>query len=348
VNLRILAAILAVAIMSACEKEIVVATTTLPDAQVGVPYSQQLQGRNVDRWVLLTGMLPPGLQLSPTAADWSALDYGGLCLYRPGPPAAGICSDCVGRSGFVAGRPVGVTIMALNERVTGRFNALAENVKCPYCLTSVSSKADVCLGCRRDVRRLLIAEARVKELEENLPSEKPEAVSDTSSLTTQIILAFYALTTLTSWIEIAGYADNASKFVAIPSAIVTAAALSFATPVCRLTYLFFVGFGQPAFVCLALLALDIAPISNLPALAPPALAEGFQAGATMALAGIFASRFWLRKPVELGWSALWQQGSEFDRFERVALRIAGIATPLVTIGAKLLPFLFPDWFPSGK
>jgi hypothetical protein len=65
VNLRILAAILAVAIMSACEKEIVVATTTLPDAQVGVPYSQQLQGQNVDRWVLLTGMLPPGLQLSP-------------------------------------------------------------------------------------------------------------------------------------------------------------------------------------------------------------------------------------------------------------------------------------------
>jgi hypothetical protein len=238
--------------------------------------------------------------------------------------------------------------MALNERVTERFNALAENVKCPYCLTSVSSKADVCLGCRRDVRRLVAAEARVRELEKKLPPEEPEAVPDSSTVTTQIILAFYVLTTLTSWLEIAGYADNASKFVAIPSAIMTAAALSYAIPVCRLTYLFFVGFGQPAFVCLALLALDITPISNLPVIAPPALAEGFQAGATMALAGIFAARFWLRKPVELGWSALWQQGSEFDRFERVALRIAGIATPIVGFGSKLLPFLFPDWFPSGK
>jgi hypothetical protein len=64
-NLRILALILAVTVLSACGKEIAVATTTLPDAQVGVPYSQQLQGQNVDRWVLLTGVLPPGLQLSP-------------------------------------------------------------------------------------------------------------------------------------------------------------------------------------------------------------------------------------------------------------------------------------------
>lgn len=64
-TLRILAAVLVVAALSACQKEIAVGTTTLPDAKVGVPYSQQLQGQNVDRWVLLTGVLPPGLQLSP-------------------------------------------------------------------------------------------------------------------------------------------------------------------------------------------------------------------------------------------------------------------------------------------
>lgn len=237
--------------------------------------------------------------------------------------------------------------MAIDARLEKKFTAAAESVKCPYCLTTVSAKADVCLGCRRDVRRLIAAEARIKDLEKKVPADNPEA-PDTSSLTTQIILAFYVLTTLTSWIEIAGYADDASKFVAIPSAIATAIALLFALPVCRLTYLFFVGFGQPAFVCTALLALDIAPMSSLPDLALPALAEGLQAGGTMALAGLFAAKFWFRKPVELGWSELWQQGSEFDHFERVALRIAGIATPIVTLGSKLLPMVFPDLFPSGK
>lgn len=64
-RLNVLAAIFVILVGSACEKEIAVATTTLPDAQVGVRYSQQLQGQNVDRWVLLTGVLPPGLQLSP-------------------------------------------------------------------------------------------------------------------------------------------------------------------------------------------------------------------------------------------------------------------------------------------
>lgn len=236
--------------------------------------------------------------------------------------------------------------MDLDHRLTEKKSSpQANSVKCPYCLTSVSSKADVCLGCRRDVRRIIVAEARVRELESHLPREKAD--ENEAGLTTQIILAFYVLTTLTSWIEISGYADNASKFVAIPSAIATAVALTSVVPVCRLTYLFFVGFGQPAFVCLALLALDIAPVSSLPELAPPALKEGFQAGATMALAGVFAAKFWYRRRVELGWSELWEQGSEFDRFERVALRIAGIATPLVTFGSKFLPIL-SGWLQPAK
>jgi hypothetical protein len=68
----------------------------------------------------------------------------------------------------------------------------------------------------------------------------------------------------------------------------------------------------------------------------------------MVLAGTFVAKLWLRKPVELGWSEGRVQGTEFDRFERMALRIAGIATPLVTVGSKLAPILFPNVFPAGK
>ncbi len=39
-------------------------TTSIPDGEVGVPYSVQLQGENVDSWSLTTGVLPPGIGLN--------------------------------------------------------------------------------------------------------------------------------------------------------------------------------------------------------------------------------------------------------------------------------------------
>lgn len=48
----------------ACDDKLAITTSMLPDAAVGVAYSVQLDGLNVDRWVLFSGTLPPGIQLS--------------------------------------------------------------------------------------------------------------------------------------------------------------------------------------------------------------------------------------------------------------------------------------------
>lgn len=64
-HLKLLVLLGVLVVATACDKPLTVSTTSLPDAQVGVAYQQQLTGGNVDRWVLLSGVLPPGLSLSP-------------------------------------------------------------------------------------------------------------------------------------------------------------------------------------------------------------------------------------------------------------------------------------------
>jgi hypothetical protein len=48
----------------ACDDSLTIATSSLPDATIGVPYNMQLDGEHVDRWVLFSGVLPPGIQLT--------------------------------------------------------------------------------------------------------------------------------------------------------------------------------------------------------------------------------------------------------------------------------------------
>jgi|SRR5215510_8754494 len=58
--------LVALAILSAaCSNDLTITTTALPDGAVGVKYAFQLTGNEVDRWSLLSGNLPPGLQLKP-------------------------------------------------------------------------------------------------------------------------------------------------------------------------------------------------------------------------------------------------------------------------------------------
>jgi putative Ig domain-containing protein len=52
----------------ACEENLAIMTSMLPDASVGVAYNVQLEGTNVDRWVLFSGTLPPGIQLTNEGA----------------------------------------------------------------------------------------------------------------------------------------------------------------------------------------------------------------------------------------------------------------------------------------
>jgi hypothetical protein len=61
----LLAAALAAGFLSAaCGSDVEITTTSLPNATVGISYSYQLAGNNVEHWALLSGVLPPGIQLN--------------------------------------------------------------------------------------------------------------------------------------------------------------------------------------------------------------------------------------------------------------------------------------------
>jgi hypothetical protein len=47
-----------------CNSSVAITTASVPSGTVGQPYSVQLQGKGVGTWSVLTGTLPPGLQLS--------------------------------------------------------------------------------------------------------------------------------------------------------------------------------------------------------------------------------------------------------------------------------------------
>jgi hypothetical protein len=50
--------------LAACDRDLSISTSELPDATVGVAYSARLAGDHVDRWALFSGVLPPGIQLT--------------------------------------------------------------------------------------------------------------------------------------------------------------------------------------------------------------------------------------------------------------------------------------------
>jgi hypothetical protein len=63
--LSILLAIATALATATCSGDLRVTTSSLPDGTVGMAYSAQLMGEDVDRWALLSGNLPPGVSLNP-------------------------------------------------------------------------------------------------------------------------------------------------------------------------------------------------------------------------------------------------------------------------------------------
>lgn len=233
---------------------------------------------------------------------------------------------------------------------------MSETFNCPYCRSKIDTSADVCPHCRREIRRLVAAELRVRQLEAVQMPAGVATPAPSNSVTAQIVLVFYLLATLAAWLDLEAAtrgwtaSESISRIVLVLMFVIEAAAavaLVFFSERCRAFHLFFVGFGQPAATIVTLFALRVVSFEELSGVALPAVSDGLQAATVMTLVGIAVAVLVLGKPVELGWSAVWSGSAELDRFEQLALKVSGIATPLLTLGAKYLPVLIDYYHKSS-
>ena len=126
-------------------------------------------------------------------------------------------------------------------------------VKCPFCLSTIPKSAQVCRYCGRDVSRLIEAERKIKQLEDQLKNvEVKQATSDQDNpWAFRIPLwSFYALSTL-SLLILHGYLNL--EILIFAMAFVTGI-IVLGLGSCNIWKLFLAGFAQP-FISISILIL---------------------------------------------------------------------------------------------
>jgi len=204
--------------------------------------------------------------------------------------------------------------------------------KCPYCFSAIPSDADVCSHCARDVRRLITAEARVRELE---ALSQPARAADTQprAWLAPVLLLFYSSTTALYWAALT-YENVDVDLLAWPLyaiAFIAGGALAVAMGTSPISRIFAFGFAQPLASFAVLILLRLLTVTELAPLAPRLLQEALLVGAVVAAGGVataYVTRVLPGRTVTLIWAV---SEDSVQRFETIALRVAAVVTPLITL-----------------
>jgi len=209
-------------------------------------------------------------------------------------------------------------------------------VKCPYCLTSIDAKADVCPACTREIRRLLDVQSRVRELETlGAPAVAAPPHSPLANIT---LLVFYAGTAALVWYAVQPGSDTKSVYKQLFAMSVACGSLfTMTSRSCDIGRLFAIGFAQPLLSLVGLILVGSATIDQLAdstfkTFTLSLFQLALQVGAAVAAGGIataVVSRVNASWQLAFQWVSMTPAGLE--RLEKIVLRVAAVATPLITL-----------------
>lgn len=204
-------------------------------------------------------------------------------------------------------------------------------VRCPHCLAAIDAEADVCRHCGRDVRKLLDVLAEVKELKSKNPAGSPRPAGRGPRFNAAL-LAFYSATTLLIWYGIDRNAAESVDLLLLALPVIAGAALTLISKSYSVGLFFMLGFVQPVSSYLFLILVGFLEINDVTPLLRSMFTDALRVGAVVALGGLaaaYASKALSTQSISLSW--LTSPTSELERWEEIVIRVAAIATPLITL-----------------
>jgi len=224
-------------------------------------------------------------------------------------------------------------------------NPAAPRVQCPYCLSVIDGRADVCRYCQRDVRRILDLHQQLRQRHAPRPPRSPD---NQSRYSPGIVFSYYAIATL-----IYAYGIEHPEQTWLPNAVLI---LAFVTGIvagplslpANLWHLFAVGLAQPAVAIIALVMLGSVSVDIAVVVAQSVILTGARTGLALALGGavgvavmraigVRAAAITFSLASLRAW--LLGSGTELDRLEKAIVKGAAIAGPLMQ---------FASWMRGGE
>ena len=207
-----------------------------------------------------------------------------------------------------------------------------DRVGCPYCLSPINAKADVCRYCARDVKQILRAKAALRRAKAGGGSRSRSEARSARPLHNLLIGGFYAAATASYWYALSQEDPWYAWLPVLLIGGIAGAAITFVSRECSVGRFFLIGFAQPIVALIILILFGLIELGDVTPLAPELFRHAIAVAGVVSGAGLlvaYGATVSSMRRVTIRWPSA--SGSELERWEGVALRIAAVVTPLISL-----------------
>jgi hypothetical protein len=189
----------------------------------------------------------------------------------------------------------------------------------------------VCRYCAREVKQILKAKAALRRVKASA-SRGPKQARPADPWHNPLIAAFYAAATASYWYALTAEDPWYAWVPVLAIGGITGISLAVVSRECSVGRFFLLGFAQPIVALIILILFGLIELSDVTPLAPELFRHALAIAGVVSGTGLlvaYGTGLTLKRPVRLRWPSV--SNTELERWEGLALRIAAVVTPLISL-----------------